>query len=76
MVGEGVARDVRGGLRVLWNACERKPGFACAILGEAYATGVTGARDEAMAKRLYRRACDVGVKMACDELGEEVPAAP
>jgi TPR repeat protein len=40
----------------------------CSWLGRLYEIGLGGAQDYGQARTLFKKACDGGLKMACEEL--------
>jgi TPR repeat protein len=68
LTGDGVAKDVKGGLGQLDALCTQGEPTACESLAKLYTTGLgTDVAADPLRVRDYRkRACDLGLKRSCD----------
>ncbi len=63
--GEGVTKDVGGGLPFYTKACEMKSDVACVNAAINLENGIGADKDYAMARSLYDKACEMKNKHGC-----------
>ena len=60
--------DYEKGIPLMEKSCAGGDASICAVLGELYEKGPSGVRNEARARELYQKVCDLGMKRACERL--------
>ncbi len=75
--GKGVAKNSKKAIEYITKACDRNNDWGCANLAIFYKNGdseVGITKDLSKASALYKKACDLGLKEACEEL-KKLPAS-
>ncbi|MDA3077329.1 sel1 repeat family protein [Campylobacter sp. JMF_06 NA1] len=63
-----IDRDYNKAKELLEYSCDEKVPQSCGVLGTMYEFGKGASQDIFVAKENYKKACDLGYKLGCDEL--------